>query len=74
MTNCLEPDKIDEMWPPEIAVVRASEELYVKAFSIEAPQIDLRYVVQAAETLRLVVEQLRWKAITSMTIDHDIGW
>ncbi len=74
MTNCLEPDKMDEMWPPEIAVCRASEELYAKAYSIEAPQIDLRYVMQAAETLRLVVERLRWKVVTSMTIDHDIGW
>ncbi len=69
MMNCLEPDKVDEMWPPEIAVCRASEELYVKAFSIEAPQIDLRYVVQAAETLRLVVERLYRKAEKI-----DIGW
>ncbi len=73
--NCLEPDRVDEMWPPEIAALRASEELYVKAYSIEAPQIDLRYVAQAAENLRLVMERLRWKAIATMVaLRDDIGW
>ena len=63
--NCMEPDKIDELWPPEIATCRASEELYVKAFSIESAQIDLRYVRQAAENLQMVMEKLYWQADAS---------
>ncbi len=59
--NCLEPDKIDELWPPEIATCRASEDLYVKAFSIEAPQIDLKYVKQAFENLGIVLDKLSWQ-------------
>ncbi len=76
MMSCLEPDKVDEMWPPEIAVVRASEDLYAKAYSIEAPQIDLRYVVQAATTLGLVIERLCSKRVSVIVVDdeHDIGW
>ncbi len=61
MTNCLEPDKIDELWPPEIATWSASQDLYVKAFSIESSKIDLRYVRRAAETLELVIEKLDWQ-------------
>ncbi len=61
MTTCFEPDKIDELWPPEIATCRASEELYVKAFSIESGAIDVRYVKQAAENLRLVMDKLCWQ-------------
>ncbi len=60
--NCLEPDKIDELWPPEIATCRASEDLYVKAFSIEAPQIDLRYVEQAFKNIGVVLDKLHWLA------------
>ncbi len=56
--NCFEPDKVDELWPPEIATCRASEDLYVKAFSIEAPQIDMRYVKQAHENLTIVMDKL----------------
>ena len=73
MMSCLEPDRMDEVWPPEIAVVRASEELYAKAYSIEAPQIDLRYVEQAAVTLGLVLERLYRKEAT-MAVCRDIGW
>ena len=62
--SCLEPDKVDELWPPEIAACRASVELYVKAFTIEAPQIDLRYVKQAYENLSLVMDKLYWHADT----------
>ncbi len=60
--NCLEPDKVDELWPPEIATCRASEDLWVKAFSIEAPQIDLKYVKQAYENLSIVMDKLYWHA------------
>ncbi len=60
--NCIEPDKIDELWPPEIATCRASEDLYVKAFSIEAPQIDLEYVKQAYENVGAVLDKLHWLA------------
>ncbi len=60
--SCIEPDKIDELWPPEIATCRASEDLYVKAFSIEAPQIDLKYVQQAYENLGVVLDKLYWQA------------
>jgi hypothetical protein len=62
--TCLEPDKVDELWPPEIATCRASEDLYVKAFSIEAPQIDLRYVKQALENLEIIMDKLYWNADT----------
>ena len=62
--SCLEPDKIDELWPPEIAACRASADLYVKAFSIEAPKIDLQYVRQAYENLEIVMDKLYWHADT----------
>lgn len=58
--SCLEPDKIDELWPPEIAAYYASEELFVKAFSIEAPQIDLKYVRGAIDNLLVVQEKIGW--------------
>ncbi len=79
MMNCVEPDKIDEMWPPEVAVWRASEDLYVKAYSIGASQIDPRYVVHARETLRLVLERLhrKEKELTLVAVtdeNRDIGW
>ncbi len=74
MMTCLEPDKIDEMWPPEIAALRASEDVYVKAYSITAPEIDLRYVIQAAETLRRVIEKLCRKEIVTVAEQLDIGW
>ncbi len=76
MMSCLEPDRVDEMWPPEIAALRASEELYVKAYSIEAPQIDLRYVIQAVTTLGLVIERLCSKGVTTVAVvdARDIGW
>ncbi len=60
--NCIEPDKVDELWPPEIATCRASEDLYVKAFSIESPQIDLKYVKRAYENLEVVMDKLYWYA------------
>ncbi len=63
--TCLEPDKIDELWPPEVATLMASEDLYVKAYSVAYPQIDVRYVKQAADNLRLVLEKLS---------PQDIGW
>ncbi len=59
--NCLEPDKIDEPWPPEVAADRASEEVYVKAYSIEAAQINLRYVKHAYDTLGIVLDRLYWQ-------------
>ncbi len=62
--SCIEPDKIDELWPPEIAACRASEDLYVKAFSIEAPQIDIEYVKRAHENLGAVIDKLLWHADT----------
>ena len=61
VTTCLEPDKIDECWPPEVAACHATEDLYVKAYSIEASQIDIRYVVRAAHNLKLVLERLAVK-------------
>jgi hypothetical protein len=60
--SCLEPDKIDELWPPEVATCHASEELYVKAFSIEAAQIDMKYVRRAHENLSIVMDKLYWHA------------
>ncbi len=60
--SCFEPDKVDELWPPEIAACRASEDLFVKAFSIEAPQIDLKYVEQAYGNLVMVMDKLCWHA------------
>ncbi len=59
--TCIEPDKIDEMWPPEIGTLRESERLFVKAFSITSAQIHVKYVKQAAENLRLVLEKLDWQ-------------
>ncbi len=74
MMTCLEPDKVDELWPPEIAVCRASEDLYAKAYSIAYPQIDIRYVKQAANNLKLVIEKLSWLEEVKGTKPKDIGW
>ncbi len=57
-TRCFEPDKLDELWPPEIAAYRASEDLFLKAFSIESAQIDLKYVRQAIENLKIIIDKL----------------
>ena len=62
--SCIEPDKIDELCPPEVATWRASEDLYVKAFSLEATQIDMRYLKRAAENIGFVMDKLSQNAST----------